>query len=177
MKRGFGGLSVTKISFILVTLVCTTLLMFGWDKAPFLSSLFPQNQLQKVSADNFIGSPVKSMTLEKERHAGNNLSASASDGTFDKPKGKMSDSVTRSASADGYNKRSNEEMWACRATDRINFAYEKFRWQPKDCEVEEFSGSKFLRRRLRILGSSPCIMLEYQAVASLAERHGKHHEP
>ncbi|KAL2939796.1 Protein trichome birefringence-like 16 [Bienertia sinuspersici] len=38
------------------------------------------------------------------------------------------------------------EMWACRLTDRTDFSYEKFRWQPKDCEMEEFSGKKFLRR-------------------------------
>uniref|UniRef100_A0A7C9EC47 Uncharacterized protein n=1 Tax=Opuntia streptacantha TaxID=393608 RepID=A0A7C9EC47_OPUST len=174
MKAGFWGLSITKISFILITLVYTTLLMFGWNRAPFLTSLFPQSQLRKASADNFIGSPVKSITPETARHAGNNLSTSAGDETVGKYKGKTSDSVTRSGSADGYNKRSNKacnyakgewvpddhrpfysgarcrlwlsEMWACRVTDRINFAYEKFRWQPKDCEMEEFSGSKFLRR-------------------------------
>lgn len=37
-------------------------------------------------------------------------------------------------------------MWACRLTQRTDFAYEKIRWQPKDCQVEEFEGSKFLRR-------------------------------
>lgn len=38
------------------------------------------------------------------------------------------------------------EMWACRLTDRTDFSYEKFRWQPNDCEMEEFNGKKFLRR-------------------------------
>ncbi|XP_061362532.1 protein trichome birefringence-like 16 [Gastrolobium bilobum] len=37
-------------------------------------------------------------------------------------------------------------MWACRLTQRTDFAYEKLRWQPKDCQLEEFEGSKFLRR-------------------------------
>lgn len=37
-------------------------------------------------------------------------------------------------------------MWACRLTQRSDFAYEKLRWQPKDCEMETFTGSKFLRR-------------------------------
>lgn len=37
-------------------------------------------------------------------------------------------------------------MWACRLTQRKDFKYEKLRWQPKDCEMEEFTGSKFLRR-------------------------------
>ncbi|XP_024032655.1 protein trichome birefringence-like 16, partial [Morus notabilis] len=37
-------------------------------------------------------------------------------------------------------------MWACRLTRRTDFAYEKLRWQPKDCELENFEGSKFLKR-------------------------------
>ncbi|CAK9155195.1 unnamed protein product [Ilex paraguariensis] len=37
-------------------------------------------------------------------------------------------------------------MWACRLTQRKDFEYEKLRWQPKDCEMEDFTGSKFLRR-------------------------------
>ncbi|GAB4853702.1 Protein trichome birefringence-like 16 [Ancistrocladus abbreviatus] len=38
------------------------------------------------------------------------------------------------------------EMWACRMTQRADFSYEKFRWQPLDCEMKEFEGSKFLER-------------------------------
>ncbi|KAL2534398.1 Protein trichome birefringence-like 16 [Abeliophyllum distichum] len=37
-------------------------------------------------------------------------------------------------------------MWACRLTQRTDFEYEKLRWQPKDCRMEEFTGSKFLKR-------------------------------
>ncbi|KAK4266077.1 hypothetical protein QN277_027049 [Acacia crassicarpa] len=37
-------------------------------------------------------------------------------------------------------------MWACRLTQRTDFAYENLRWQPKDCQMEEFEGSKLLRR-------------------------------
>ncbi|KAJ8422590.1 hypothetical protein Cgig2_025060 [Carnegiea gigantea] len=38
------------------------------------------------------------------------------------------------------------KTWACRSSQRVDFAYEKFRWQPKDCDLEEFQGSKFLQR-------------------------------
>uniref|UniRef100_A0A7N0UVP0 Trichome birefringence-like N-terminal domain-containing protein n=1 Tax=Kalanchoe fedtschenkoi TaxID=63787 RepID=A0A7N0UVP0_KALFE len=38
------------------------------------------------------------------------------------------------------------EMWACRLTQRTDFAYEKLRWQPKDCDMEDFQGDKFLAR-------------------------------
>ncbi|KAJ0238699.1 Protein trichome birefringence-like 16 [Hirschfeldia incana] len=37
-------------------------------------------------------------------------------------------------------------MWACRLMQRTDFAFERLRWQPKDCSMEEFAGSKFLRR-------------------------------
>ncbi|CAE6112767.1 unnamed protein product [Arabidopsis arenosa] len=37
-------------------------------------------------------------------------------------------------------------MWACRLMQRTDFAFESLRWQPKDCSMEEFEGSKFLRR-------------------------------
>ncbi|TXG60416.1 hypothetical protein EZV62_014989 [Acer yangbiense] len=37
-------------------------------------------------------------------------------------------------------------MWACRLTQRTDFSYERYRWQPKDCEFPEFERSAFLRR-------------------------------
>ncbi|XP_018465055.1 protein trichome birefringence-like 16 isoform X2 [Raphanus sativus] len=37
-------------------------------------------------------------------------------------------------------------MWACRLMQRTDFAFERLRWQPKDCSMEDFEGSKFLRR-------------------------------
>lgn len=37
-------------------------------------------------------------------------------------------------------------MWACRLLQRQDFSYEKLRWQPKDCQMEEFKGSEFLMR-------------------------------
>lgn len=39
--------------------------------------------------------------------------------------------------------------WACRLTQRTDFAYEKLRWQPKNCQMEEFEGSKFLRKYVK----------------------------
>jgi len=42
-------------------------------------------------------------------------------------------------------------MWACRLMQRTDFAYERLRWQPKDCQMEEFEGSKFFRRYFILL--------------------------
>ncbi|KAK9735505.1 hypothetical protein RND81_04G209600 [Saponaria officinalis] len=38
------------------------------------------------------------------------------------------------------------EMWACRLTQRPDFGYEAYRWQPKDCDMPEFERSAFLKR-------------------------------
>ncbi|XP_051140225.1 protein trichome birefringence-like 14 isoform X2 [Andrographis paniculata] len=38
------------------------------------------------------------------------------------------------------------DMWACRLTKRSDFSYEKYRWQPSDCDMPEFEGAEFLRK-------------------------------
>ncbi|KAM3301085.1 protein trichome birefringence-like 16 isoform X1 [Capsicum chacoense] len=43
-------------------------------------------------------------------------------------------------------KRWLSSMWACRLTQRMDFEYEKLRWRPRDCEMEDFTGVKFLKR-------------------------------
>lgn len=37
-------------------------------------------------------------------------------------------------------------MWACRLTQRTDFGYEKLKWQPKDCKMDDFTGATFLKR-------------------------------
>ncbi|XWS44688.1 hypothetical protein CRYUN_Cryun15aG0069100 [Craigia yunnanensis] len=37
-------------------------------------------------------------------------------------------------------------MWACRLTQRIDFSFEGYRWEPKNCKVSEFERCAFLRR-------------------------------
>ncbi|KAM7276324.1 hypothetical protein ACFE04_018190 [Oxalis oulophora] len=38
------------------------------------------------------------------------------------------------------------EMWACRLTQRTDFSFEEYRWQPKSCEMPDFERFEFLRR-------------------------------
>ncbi|OWM76363.1 protein trichome birefringence-like 14 isoform X2 [Punica granatum] len=38
------------------------------------------------------------------------------------------------------------EMWACRLTQRTDFSYEGFRWQPDDCEMPDFDRFAFMKR-------------------------------
>ncbi|KAM7275396.1 hypothetical protein ACFE04_017262 [Oxalis oulophora] len=37
-------------------------------------------------------------------------------------------------------------MWACRLMQREDFDFEQLRWQPKDCEMDQFERSKFFKR-------------------------------
>ncbi|KAI3789961.1 hypothetical protein L2E82_02769 [Cichorium intybus] len=37
-------------------------------------------------------------------------------------------------------------MWACRLTQRTDFEYEKLKWQPKDCKMDDFTADNFLKR-------------------------------
>ena len=38
------------------------------------------------------------------------------------------------------------EMWACRLTQRTDFSYEGYRWQPENCKMPAFEKTSFLRR-------------------------------
>ncbi|CAA7409852.1 unnamed protein product [Spirodela intermedia] len=40
-------------------------------------------------------------------------------------------------------------MWACRLTQRTDFSYESFRWQPESCEIQEFDPDLSSLARLR----------------------------
>ncbi|KAL1367543.1 protein trichome birefringence-like 14 isoform X1 [Arachis hypogaea] len=37
-------------------------------------------------------------------------------------------------------------MWSCRMTQRPDFSYEGYRWQPVNCDMPEFDSSSFLRK-------------------------------
>ncbi|OMO56091.1 hypothetical protein COLO4_35791 [Corchorus olitorius] len=37
-------------------------------------------------------------------------------------------------------------MWACRLTQRLDFSFEGYRWQPQNCKVPEFDRFTFLKR-------------------------------
>eukprot|EP00257_Ricinus_communis_P015154 XP_015573010.1 protein trichome birefringence-like 14 isoform X1 [Ricinus communis] len=38
------------------------------------------------------------------------------------------------------------EMWACRLTQRTDFSYEGYRWQPQNCKMTQFEPNQFLKR-------------------------------
>ncbi|GAA0148963.1 hypothetical protein LIER_36836 [Lithospermum erythrorhizon] len=38
------------------------------------------------------------------------------------------------------------DMWACRLTQRTDFSYEGYRWQPENCDMPDFKGSEFMNK-------------------------------
>ncbi|ONK60221.1 uncharacterized protein A4U43_C08F15690 [Asparagus officinalis] len=81
-----------------------------------------------------------------ERKDGENVKMVSSNKDCDYAKGKwVADSKRPLYSGSGC-RQWLSGMWACRLNHRTDFAYEHYRWQPKDCEMPDFHGSKFLRR-------------------------------
>ncbi|KAF8405667.1 hypothetical protein HHK36_007744 [Tetracentron sinense] len=62
------------------------------------------------------------------------------------------------------------EMWACRLTQRTDFSYEGFRWQPENCEMPEVEGSAFLRSALMVIMDSS---LQDKTVAFIGDSLGR----
>ncbi|KAI9192369.1 hypothetical protein LWI28_021874 [Acer negundo] len=91
--------------------------------------------------------------LEQEQSAGivspadfANISSSARGKACNYAKGKWVVEDRRPWYSGSTCKQWLSSMWACQLMQRNDFAYEKLRWQPKDCELEEFEASKFFRR-------------------------------
>ncbi|XAR67195.1 hypothetical protein NMG60_11013669 [Bertholletia excelsa] len=213
MKGSFYGLRGKKISLILIALVCTSVLIWSWDKSPLLASLLPPQghlfqqspefltvvpKVNTKSLNPYISEVVeKEVVDEQEEHNsdsgaqkdpalispgfsenGTNLEATSLVGKGDisnremakKEEGKHSDRAATSEKSYTVGRACNyakgkwvvddsrplysgfgckqwlSEMWACRLTQRTDFEYEKLRWKPKDCVMDEFTGYKFLER-------------------------------
>ncbi|KAM7513067.1 hypothetical protein LguiB_011942 [Lonicera macranthoides] len=221
MKGGiFYGLRAKQLSLFFIAVVCTTILIWAWEKTPILTSLLPpQNHLWQMFPDEVqykvpkgennseqadLVAPVYSTntsysvnenakqntaTVSEENRETSEIVKEESDikqfsekkssskqpelelvaplssqGTDSSARGNNSLVIPVKNQACNYGKGKwvNDDnrplysgsgckqwlsgMWACRLTQRTDFAYEKLRWQPKDCEMDDFTGSKFLTR-------------------------------
>ncbi|KAF4363619.1 hypothetical protein F8388_002160 [Cannabis sativa] len=91
-------------------------------------------------------SPVQGSSKSSKIVSGNDLSLPINNKACNYGNGKWVVDHNRSLYSGFGCKQWLSGMWACRMTQRTDFAYEKLRWQPKDCQLEEFEGSKFLKR-------------------------------
>lgn len=75
-------------------------------------------------------------------------------------------------------KRWLSESWNCRLTQRTDFAYEKFRWQPEGCNMPVFQAAQFLRRMqdktIAYVGDSLGRQM-FQSMMCMLAASGKHH--
>ncbi|PON66006.1 PC-Esterase [Parasponia andersonii] len=117
----------------------------------------PTSHVQRSSeSSNIIGSNYLSVPIENNGSTSTNLSFGGKNGensmahrgnqACNYANGKWVVDHNRSLYSGFGCKQWLSEMWACRLTRRTDFSYEKLRWQPKDCQLEEFEGSNFLKR-------------------------------
>ncbi|OAY36119.1 protein trichome birefringence-like 14 [Manihot esculenta] len=100
-----------------------------------------QNKDSGASALN----STASFTSEKEDNDGDNMSSSKLK-ACNYAKGRwVADSRRPLYSGFGC-KQWLSGMWACRLTQRTDFSYEGYRWQPENCKITEFESSQFLKR-------------------------------
>ncbi|XP_058214298.1 protein trichome birefringence-like 16 isoform X3 [Rhododendron vialii] len=198
MKGGFYGLMGKQISLILIALVCSTILIWAWEKTPLLSPLLPpEDRLLQLSPETLLRVPTalkphissvteKEVVNEHHEEISPGIEKSKTDviatpfeekgDVSEREMAKKQEERKHSPEVVSENNVHVEEracnyakgkwvvddsrplysgfgckqwlsaMWACRLTQRTDFAYEKLRWQPNNCAMEEFTASNFLER-------------------------------
>ncbi|KAI5415299.1 protein trichome birefringence-like 16 isoform X3 [Lathyrus oleraceus] len=185
MKAGFNGLKGKEISLISIVLMCSTIILWSWERTPGLSAFLPPQSPLHLYTDHLISRSSVKAPPDLHKHVSEHDSSMPEKKTTDELQEKDLDLASQTISAQSSSGKSMGEsitkttlhtepcnyakgkwvpdnkrplysgfgckqwlspMWACRMMQRTDFAYEQLRWQPKDCEMEEFEGSKFLRR-------------------------------
>ncbi|OIV97351.1 hypothetical protein TanjilG_07103 [Lupinus angustifolius] len=186
MKAETYGLRGKGVSLISIVLICTTIIIWSWEKTPSLNVSIPSRATMQLPSENisivshkeakteakrnekdktskrehrpdFVNDSPQRSSLISEKED-NNWNNATDNKVCNYAKGKWVPDNHRSFYSGFGCKRWLSKMWACRLTQRTDFAYEKLRWQPKDCQMEEFEKSKFLRRMqhktLALIGDS-----------------------
>ncbi|KAF5751785.1 protein trichome birefringence-like 14 isoform X2 [Tripterygium wilfordii] len=170
------------LSLSLTALFLTTILLWAWEKRPFITSMqLAQNHFVMPSSD-FVEDAQKdsslnlekqveevnsdSITTEEAKEPLENYSTAGMTNTFPEERKDDNAVLTVSSKSKGCNyakgrwvadsrrplysgfgcKQWLSEMWACRLTQRTDFSYEGYRWQPNECKMPEFDRFAFLRR-------------------------------
>ncbi|PIA27619.1 hypothetical protein AQUCO_07600055v1 [Aquilegia coerulea] len=81
MKGGFYGLRGKQISLTLIALICTSIVIWAWDKTPLLATFLPpQSQLLKPSPEIIMGVPVtNSISSKRDIHVKEDLTHAVSE--------------------------------------------------------------------------------------------------
>ncbi|XP_078430678.1 protein trichome birefringence-like 14 isoform X2 [Wolffia australiana] len=157
MNKGFYGLRGKQLSFALVAVVCTFLLIWAWENTPLVPSLLQQQWPPDTFSAEKLGNSSQELLEERQKEKSTNSSVKIA--TAQAPiinptkKNKCDYGVgrwvpdTKRPLYSGFScKRWLSEMWACRLSKRTDFSYEGYRWQPDGCEMPIFDGQTFLDR-------------------------------
>ncbi|KAF5183950.1 trichome birefringence-like [Thalictrum thalictroides] len=164
------------LSITLTALVGTTILLWAWENSPLVASwisaqdtfvmpsseilmgtLTPMDtllsidsktQMEKDFSDSFLARETRIEETEEglttRIEDDSELFAENKDCNY--AKGKWVADRNRPLYSGLGCKEWLSEMWACRLTQRPDFFYEAFRWQPENCKIPEFDRSTFFRR-------------------------------
>ncbi|XP_042408083.1 protein trichome birefringence-like 14 isoform X1 [Zingiber officinale] len=167
---GFHIARSNKLPLALLALICVSLFLCPWEKAPLMSSLLPSFEQfsiltpvtdvptrtsssadKKSSRDSIGSSSSKEMEhvpifLANDSLASDSALKEANVEECNFAKGRWVADSTRPLYSGSACKQWLSPMWACRLMKRPDFSYEGFRWQPQGCKVPEFSRSSFLSR-------------------------------
>ncbi|KAM7259024.1 hypothetical protein ACFE04_014765 [Oxalis oulophora] len=168
--ENFFSLRGWQLPVTLVTLTFTIILLFAWEENPVViiardqfsifSAVKPReiigqkdftltttNDSKKVTKSFGDATNYSSISFSPEKEdADSNVTASFENTVCNFAKGRwVADS--RRPLYSGYGcKQWLSGMWACRLTQRTDFSFEEYRWQPKNCKFPEFERSEFLKR-------------------------------
>ncbi|KAL5704501.1 hypothetical protein ACHQM5_022922 [Ranunculus cassubicifolius] len=110
--------------------------------------LYGESSLEPLDKTPLSGTPVDSKTSSvlKTGYDENSPMAIEEKKACNYAKGKWVEDTARPLYSGFECKQWLSKMWACRLTQRTDFAYETFRWLPNDCSMPEFEPSSFLKR-------------------------------
>ncbi|KDO73873.1 hypothetical protein CISIN_1g0096291mg, partial [Citrus sinensis] len=102
------------------------------------------SKLEKESVDRRSSADSANLSSSERIKADENSTMLEQNQACNYAKGKWVVDDSRPLYSGAHCKQWLSQMWACRLMQRTDFAYERLRWQPKDCQMEEFEGSQFL---------------------------------
>lgn len=187
MTKGcnFHILKGTHVSIALLTLGFVTIMLWGWEKNPFLTTLLLAEQSFRLPSSEFLvdASNNSSVLRSPKGHSEEANKSSLTKDTNREGEYHNASSPTTSITAFNYEVKDNDAkelsskgadcnyakgrwvadsrrplysgfackrwlsgMWACRLTQRTDFSFEGYRWQPKNCKISEFDRFAFLKR-------------------------------
>ncbi|KAK8509132.1 hypothetical protein V6N12_018220 [Hibiscus sabdariffa] len=133
-----------ELCLLLITFTCATVLMWTFDRSSVLTPSLPaKNHLLLLSPEEH---HLDKTTIDAGKSSSDFGTVPIKRKICNYAKGKWVIDDRRPLYSGFRCKQWLAPMWACRLMQRQDFAFEKLRWQPKDCEMEEFEGPKFLKR-------------------------------